>query len=431
MKNLIQNISGPFFSATAKKGYSAFIDQGLVSGTNFLTGVLLARLCAKEEYGLYVLTLSLLFFWDGLRNSLISSPLVVYLPRKPAAERPSYIGSTTFMQALFMLTGAIVFGAAAAVIKVSGDAPLTLAILAAIFALCGYSSREHIRQVFYAQLRVRYTVLVDGAYCLLQFGALALLWRFNILSAVNALLWLGASQTSAALLGLLLLSGEISPRNLNFRTALYSHWKLGKWLVATSAAYVLANQMYPWFLRYLSALEATAIFGACVLLTGIVNPFTIAFNNVLVPRLSYVFAREGLPGLRRVIRKAQTLMVAATAIVATFIIIFSRPILDVVYRGKYSDNSAILSILALQLVITSVATPLSAAFLVMEKPHLGFYTAAASAFCTLTVGLALVYYAGVTGAALGTVLGGVLVASTAVLLYRRAASALQGSMAAT
>ena len=70
------------FLSTTKQGGMSLVDQAVVSGTNFLTGVFLARFCTKDEYGLYVLAISLLIFWDGVRVSLIGSPTVVFLPRK-------------------------------------------------------------------------------------------------------------------------------------------------------------------------------------------------------------------------------------------------------------------------------------------------------------------------------------------------------------
>jgi O-antigen/teichoic acid export membrane protein len=408
-----------FFTPTAKKGYIALIDQGFVSGANFLTGVLLARLCTKEEYGLYVLAFSLLLFWDGFRNSLVASPLVVYLPRKGEKEQSSYIGSSTVLHALVFLAGAVVFGAAAGIIKLTGDAPLAAVVLAGILTLCGYSSREHVRRVFYAQLRTRRAALVDGVYCLLQLGALVVLWRYGMLSAVNALLALGGAQTAAALAGLLLLSKSISFRNLNLRSAFSLHWKLGKWLVATSLAYAVATQIYPWALKYTSSLESVAIFGACMVPILVVNPIIIGFNNVLAPRLSHVFAQEGIAGLRRVVWKSQVILGGLLTFIALFTAIFSRVILELMYGGKYSEYNTILTLLAIRLVMVGFAAPLLVAFLIMEKPKIHFYVTIVSAICTLSVGLSLVCFFGVAGAALGMILAGTCNLTVLVLFYRK------------
>ncbi len=139
-------------TATAKKSYVALFDQALVSGTNFLTGVLLARLCSKEQYGLYVLAFSVILLWDGLRGSLIASPQAVFLHQKPSGQQPPYLGSTIVMHALLLVMGAVVLGVGAGIVRAASNTSLAAAILAGTFALCGYSSREHVRRTFYAQL---------------------------------------------------------------------------------------------------------------------------------------------------------------------------------------------------------------------------------------------------------------------------------------
>ena len=72
--------------ACLTRGHSAagdpfLADQGVSSATNFLTGVIIARACSKEELGLYMLGFSLVLFVTDLQTSLISTPYMVYAPR--------------------------------------------------------------------------------------------------------------------------------------------------------------------------------------------------------------------------------------------------------------------------------------------------------------------------------------------------------------
>jgi hypothetical protein len=52
-----------------KSGLAVF-DQAVVSGTSFLTSVILGRMCAREELGVYYLVLSIVFFVRGIQEQL-------------------------------------------------------------------------------------------------------------------------------------------------------------------------------------------------------------------------------------------------------------------------------------------------------------------------------------------------------------------------
>src|SRR5947209_1727352 len=66
-------LEGLYRAATAK-GALAMLDQAAVSGTSFLTTVLIGRWCGAGELGAYSLGFSLLVAWAGAQESLIALP---------------------------------------------------------------------------------------------------------------------------------------------------------------------------------------------------------------------------------------------------------------------------------------------------------------------------------------------------------------------
>ncbi len=61
-----------------KKGGLAILDNGLISGSNFLLGILLARWLAPEEYGAYALAFSIFILVGFLYQALLLEPLSVF-----------------------------------------------------------------------------------------------------------------------------------------------------------------------------------------------------------------------------------------------------------------------------------------------------------------------------------------------------------------
>ncbi len=85
-------------TTTARQGLFSLIDQGVASATNFLTGIIVARGCSKEELGLYMLGFSLILLTADLQVSLIATPYMIYSPRLKGNAQALYMGSTFIHQ---------------------------------------------------------------------------------------------------------------------------------------------------------------------------------------------------------------------------------------------------------------------------------------------------------------------------------------------
>src|ERR1700730_16688747 len=61
-----------------KKGGLAILDNGLISGSNFLLSILLARWLSPDEYGASVLAFSIFILFGFLYQALRPEPLSVF-----------------------------------------------------------------------------------------------------------------------------------------------------------------------------------------------------------------------------------------------------------------------------------------------------------------------------------------------------------------
>src|SRR5215475_911641 len=62
----------------ATKGGLAIIDQALISGSNFLVGILLARWLVPETYGAYALAFSVFLLLSFVSQALLFEPMAVF-----------------------------------------------------------------------------------------------------------------------------------------------------------------------------------------------------------------------------------------------------------------------------------------------------------------------------------------------------------------
>ena len=64
----------------ARQGALTLADQAVVSGTNFLTTVILGRACLQHELGLYAMGFSLVVVLMGISRALIWMPYTTHSP---------------------------------------------------------------------------------------------------------------------------------------------------------------------------------------------------------------------------------------------------------------------------------------------------------------------------------------------------------------
>ena len=101
----------------------ALADQVIVSGSNFLSNILLARILGIEEFGRYVLAWTVVLFVQGLQFSAVSSTMLSIGPKHDAEAARSYFGAIFVHQAIFGMVSAaltLVGAISAAVLFLNG-----------------------------------------------------------------------------------------------------------------------------------------------------------------------------------------------------------------------------------------------------------------------------------------------------------------------
>src|SRR5581483_10624916 len=94
-----------------RRGVLAVTDQGLMSGSNFILSVLLARWLAPEQYGAYALALSVFYFVSSVHQALLLEPMSVLGTSEYSKVRREYTGALLWFQGGFSILLLLVFGA--------------------------------------------------------------------------------------------------------------------------------------------------------------------------------------------------------------------------------------------------------------------------------------------------------------------------------
>ena len=108
-----------FKRVLASKHGLALIDQAVVSGTSFLTTVMIARAASADVLGVYAMALSLLIMAVSIQDSLITLPFTIF--RQNSIVSPEeHAGSSLILSGLLSVAALLAFIVAAAGLSIAG-----------------------------------------------------------------------------------------------------------------------------------------------------------------------------------------------------------------------------------------------------------------------------------------------------------------------
>jgi len=384
------------------QGIVSLADQAVASATNFLTGVIIARACSKEQLGLYMLGFSLILLMTDFQTSLITTPYMVYAPRLKGSAHALYTGSTLIHQLAFCLITMLgVACGAFAVTKGVGPRGLGPVLWALCVVIALIMLREHARRVSFARLKLWTAFLFDTCIAVGQIGGLLVLARFGLLSASRAF-WVIGSVCGIAVLGWLWSDREFYHPHLGESLAdLKKNWVFGKWVFASGLVWAVSMSLYPWFLAYFHGAASTGVWAACLGVVSVGNPALLGIQNFVGPKISHVYATEGPEALRRWVLKISAVISLPVSLLCLGLILWGGRLVALLYGRQYAGNSLVVAILALNLLVAAAAFSFSRALMAIERADLDFLVNFAALFVMVTLGFWLVRAFGALGAAIG------------------------------
>jgi hypothetical protein len=164
----------------------AALDQTVVSGTAFLTTVLVGYWTFPSELGIYSIGFSLLASLLAFQDSLILLAYTIQRHR-PLGTPAEHAGSSLMQSGLLSALAMVMIAAAALGLSASDAEPNLLAMIWALAAVVPFALlREFSRGFVFARLEVAKALILDIAVAATQLGALGWLGLTGRMSATTA-----------------------------------------------------------------------------------------------------------------------------------------------------------------------------------------------------------------------------------------------------
>jgi O-antigen/teichoic acid export membrane protein len=401
-------------------------DQALISATNFATMVLLARELSRSAFGAFVLVYSGLLFANSVQAALITQPHQVL---GPGRSRRAYDGYTTSAGAQQIVLAAAMAGAALCAAAGAWAAGWSAAGLFAMLAcaLVAWQCQEFVRRVFYTEGRAGAVAVNDLISYGGQFAGVAILWRVEELSATTAL----GAVTICFALGAAVGAWQLRHRfvrSVKLLDGTRENWQFGRWLLGSTLAMWTSSQLYPVLTAGFVSVAATGALRAMQTVMGPTHVLLKALDTAFTPTASRAYGEGGAEAVTSLVgamyRATAALMIGYCVLVA----VFARPILDVLYGGRYNSYSWLLPMLAVSYALVYLYTPVWVALRGMQVSSPMFHAYLASTVVVLTLGIAAVALFGLAGAGAGLIAHGVILN---VALWRSFRSAVAAPASST
>ncbi|MEX0716239.1 MAG: lipopolysaccharide biosynthesis protein [Planctomycetaceae bacterium] len=417
---LIDRFRAALADSFLRKGALSVFDQAIVSGTSFVTSVVLGRTCAKEELGVYFLALSVVMFVRGIQEQLVSAPYMIYCNRRAGDELAKYAGSSLIHQ--FAVTALALAGLAGLLVCLGlgyGPAGLSATVWVLLGAAPFLLLREFVRQYAFSHFRMRTAIAVDAVVAALQLGGLLALAATGMLSAPAIFAVMGAACAAACAIWWTLSRGEMRIGRARWLPDWKHNWRFARWAAASQLVGCSAPYILPWVLAIAHGEAETGVLAACTTLVGLGNMFVMGLSNYLSPKAAHAFAHGGRDELTRVLWKTALLFSATLGSFLLFCLATGDWLAVFVYGDKYAGAGMVLALLAAGLWASSIAITAGNGLWAIERPQANFFADVCTLTATIVATALLVRPFGVVGIALASLIGSTTSAAVLCFTLRR------------
>ncbi len=382
------------------QGFWVICDQAFISLASFLMTVVVGRIpgTGREELGVYALAVTTFWLLAGIPNSLVWTPYTSRAPRLSAKRRDVYAGSSALHMTLIALAmaGLILVAAMIPIPNLTDNdwfRPMCLALVPFTLMML---FREHIRRFCLTHLYTRDLLLIDIPIAALQLLLLLWLARWNSLTSTTALL----SAAAACLPAVAWFYTQRHRFQFNRERAVV-HWNynlvFGRWLMAVSLAWLVADASYRWIVGWAYGLDALGGFAAAQTTVMFISPLMLTVQNFGRALSANRYARGGMAELRHITWHA-TLLVAATggaaflclAAVGGFVVQF-------IYGSQYMGLGVVVATLSLGMFTRILMIPIDAAMVTLQQGRIMFIAMFAQLVAVVVAGFPLIFWIGLPG----------------------------------
>lgn len=356
-------------------GTMALLDQGLISGSNFVLGVALARRGGPETYGAYMVMFGAFLLIANLYQALVLEPSNVFAFSLFPSSKGRYLRLLLRMHVIF----SVLFAAAAGTILVLAPHVNIRGVLANAFA--GFLLATPCILLFwlarcfaYLEFSPRRALAGSTAYFGITAGGLPIAYATGGLTPFRVFLCSACASCAASAFLLLhhrrhepLMQKEPSLRDLWVR-----HWRYGRWGLGTVAISWAQTNSVSFTSGYFLGLSGL---GGLNALVGLLLPMLqvlAAATRITFPRIAQRFALYGIESTQQPVLRVAATLTALTVAYSLVLAVAHRPLFRLIYGERFLSYAYLVPVMCIHLIAWGVITACEVGFGSIQQPQASF-----------------------------------------------------------
>lgn len=405
---MISKIVGKIKTTEGK--YITLLDQSLVSGVNFLLGILLARFMGVEAYGVFALAWMAVLFAASLQQAFVIAPLYSLGP-KQADKQAWLIGQNTIQLIISLAMIPLIFFGTTIMsfFYPEWNMPLLPLILSLLVAV--HLFNDYLRRVNFLNHSPKKALIMDVIGYGMQPLLIAVLWYMNSLSISTALISVLVANVLSIAFALFTNGFQVSTQGLLL--SLKANWDYSKFLIGTAILQWFSGN---YFIVVAAALIGPVAIGAVRIaqnIMGVLHVIFIALENIVPVKAAEALSTGGTKSMMQFFKKV-SLQTAIPVFGLIGLIAWQRNfILEVLYDSYLELNASLLLAFCGIYVLVYLGTQLRFIIRTVEKNQLVFL----SYIITSALSLISANYIIQTFDVMGVVLGIAAVQIVSIAIY--------------
>ncbi|OPL16295.1 MAG: hypothetical protein AVO38_08060 [delta proteobacterium ML8_D] len=258
-----------------------FADQAMVSGVNFLTGLLFARFLGIEEFGRFTLAWMVVLFVNSLQMALVSSPMMAIGPKQEPKGICFYYTSVMVQQLIFGLLSFVfvfVFVKISDCIFPKWDIE-NIALPLASVAFC-FQNQDFFRRYFFTRDAFLQSLISDVISYLGQLILLVIMfWKTSM--ETSTVLWVITFTSALSIIFALWMLEEMKWSSKVFFVTIKRHWDFAKWIAASAILHWSSGNLFFIVTGNLLGIGAVGAMKASQNIMGVAHILFQGFENIV------------------------------------------------------------------------------------------------------------------------------------------------------
>lgn len=379
------------------------LDQAIVSGGNFVLGVLLARYLGLAAFGTYSLLWMGVLFALSLHQAFISQPMMTLFAQKSGEHREAYFRTIFQVQILLSLALGLLSLLAFLALRFSHFQIEWLPWLPSVGAIAAvYLLQDTLRKLFFVEKQYRPPLLLDILLYALLLGVLPVAHAFGKLDLGNALLVILLAYGLSCTVGVFQMKNAFKFFDKKtIQHTLKEHYHFSVWLLGTS--------LLQWFSGNFFLIAAAGVLGAFAVgalrmaqnMVGLSHVLFLAMENVVPAEAAHQFFNHGKAKMNAYLRRTSLLGAIPLLVILLALAAFSPWLIELLYGAEYVPFSYLVWAYAGHYVFVYLGFPLRFALRTLQLTYPIFVAYCVSAGISLLVAFPMAQAWGMWGVMAG------------------------------